>query len=241
MWTARCGSRPPLEHVQTPKILRCPLLKAAAPIYAKLVRRVRTNSSCSIYPRHRRFSSDHVCIFFFAPTSLSFSLSFFLHSTIIWICAPLVISDSHRHLEIHELRPRVSDCIIALRWNILWKLRGRKSSVKAPRLFSCVKIPLGVSPRLEPKLRLLSVLLVHHNPEIDRAHYCTPNLSTPRSSNFFFFFFSTLKSLLYVSCLRHTLSPRLFLTFTHTLPFSHWFHLHTCNFFFLAPFQKDIF
>lgn len=77
--------------------------------------------------------------------------------------------------------PALSDCTTALRWNI-WKSRGRK--VKLPRLFLFMcKDSAWVSPRLEePKLRPLSVLLVHLHLNRFTAHYCTPSL-TPRSSS----------------------------------------------------------
>jgi len=123
-WTVRYWCRPPLEHVQTPRNL---LLKATAPVYVKLVKQVRNLFSSVLSP-----SSE---ILLWAPAFCllhSFSLSLFLPLTMIWICAPLVISDSHRHLEIYELRLRVNGRIIALCWNILWKSRRRKIPLKLP-------------------------------------------------------------------------------------------------------------
>jgi len=148
------------------------------------------------YLRHRRSSSERLYFVFF-------TLSLFLLLTMTWICAPLVISDSHRHLEIRELRPRVNGRIIALKYTL--EVTETENSVKAPRLFSCVKTPLRVSSRIDRGTKtppLLSVFLVYHIPEIDRAHYCTRNLSTPR---FPLLSIKLSLSLSYVSC--HLLVP----------------------------------
>lgn len=151
----------------------------------------------------------------------------------IWICASLVKSDSHRHHGIHELRPRVSGCIIALRWNILWKSRERKVPVKLPQLFSsCVRTPLKFPRDLieELKPRSLSVLLFTNFTGID-----LPGILLHTKSYDSLVFLSSPSSSLVLSLLLDTL---FFHTFTHALFLSHWFHLHTYNFFWRLLYSK---
>jgi len=118
-----------------------------------------------------------------------------------------------------------------------------ESSVKTPRLFSCVKtLRLGFSHDLwsrNRKLRLLFVLLVYHIPEIDRTLLHAKSL-IPFGLLFHFSLklsssFSLSPSL--VSCPRY-FSP---LSYVHACPLSLSLVSSALIIFFLAPFQKDIF
>lgn len=158
----------------------------------------------------------------------------------IWICAPLVISDSHRHLEIHEPPSPCKWLYNCATLKYTLEVTGTESSVKALRASSRVKISLGVSPRLDRGIETppaFSILLVYHIPEIDRAHYCTPNLSTPRSPLPLFLSvkLSLSLSLSFVRLAFNTL-PRLFHTFTH--PFSLTGFICTLIIFFWRLFKK---
>lgn len=123
---------------QTSKVLLSRLLKATAPFYAKLAKRVRNSSPlllCFSYLRHP-ISSWLALLFFISLIFL------FLFNNDMNMC---VTHDSHKHFEIYELRPHISRRIIMLCWNILWKssyiLGGTECSSKTHynllRLFDC--------------------------------------------------------------------------------------------------------